>query len=110
MELKLKFVYERMQTQIVQIEKMASLGRLVDGVAHEILDPVGFIWGNLTHLSTYSESLIELITAYENHFSTIPSEIQQLQEEIEFEYIQQDIPQVVQSIQAGAERLKKISN
>ncbi|MDY7022357.1 MAG: ATP-binding protein [Cyanobacteriota bacterium] len=101
--------YERMQTQIVQIEKMASLGRLVDGVAHEILDPVGFIWGNLTHLSAYSESLIELISAYERHFSTIPPEIEELQEEIEFEYIQQDIPSIVSSIQAGAERLKKLA-
>ena len=101
--------YERMQTQIVQIEKMASLGRLVDGVAHEILDPVGFIWGNLTHISTYSESLIELITAYEQHFSKIPLDIQQLKEEIEFEYIKQDIPPIINSIKAGAERLKKLA-
>ncbi|MEB3277889.1 MAG: ATP-binding protein [Lyngbya sp.] len=101
--------YERMQTQIVQIEKMASLGRLVDGVAHEILDPVGFIWGNLSHLSSYSENLMELISAYEAHCSRIPVEIQQLKDEIEFEYIQQDIPQVVKSIQAGAERLKKLA-
>ena len=101
--------YERMQTQIVQIEKMASLGRLVDGVAHEILDPVGFIWGNLSHLSTYSENLIELISAYETHFSKIPLEIRQLKEEIEFDYIRQDIPHIVNSIQAGAERLKKLA-
>ncbi|WP_413163629.1 sensor histidine kinase [Capilliphycus salinus ALCB114379] len=101
--------YERMQTQIIQIEKMASLGRLVDGVAHEILDPVGFIWGNLSHLSNYSESLIELISAYEAHFSRMPLEIQELKEEIEFEYIKQDIPQIVKSIQAGAERLKVLA-
>jgi signal transduction histidine kinase len=45
--------YERTQVQMIQTEKMASLGRLVDGIAHEILDPVGFIWGNLVHVSTY---------------------------------------------------------
>lgn len=101
--------FERMQTQIVQIEKMANLGRLVDGVAHEILDPVGFIWGNLTHLSAYSESLINLISVYEAHFSTIPSDIQQIKDEIEFDYIQQDIPQIVKSIQSGSERLKKLA-
>jgi C4-dicarboxylate-specific signal transduction histidine kinase len=43
--------YERNQVQMIQNDKMASLGRLVDGIAHEILDPVGFIWGNLTYIS-----------------------------------------------------------
>ncbi len=101
--------YERMQTQIVQIEKMASLGRLVDGVAHEILDPVGFIWGNLTHLSAYSESLLELIKVYEMNFPTIPLNIKQLKDEIEFDYIQEDIPQIINSIKSGSERLKKLA-
>ncbi len=101
--------YERMQIQMVQTEKMASLGRLVDGIAHEILDPVGFIWGNLTHLKTYSESLLELISAYEGYLSPIPSEIEELKEDIEFEFLQQDISQVVGSIKSGADRLKKLA-
>ena len=46
---------------------MAMLGRLVDGIAHEILDPVGFIWGNLTHVSRYSQEILEFISAYEHH-------------------------------------------
>lgn len=50
--------YERSQAQMIQNEKMASLGRLVDGVAHEILDPVNFIYGNLTHVGNYSQDLI----------------------------------------------------
>ena len=53
--------YERSQVQIIQNEKMASLGRLVDGITHEILDPVGFIWGNLTYVSNYSQDLLKLI-------------------------------------------------
>ncbi|HEY9874422.1 MAG TPA: HAMP domain-containing sensor histidine kinase [Candidatus Obscuribacterales bacterium] len=100
--------YERTQAQMIQIEKMASLGRLVDGVAHEILDPVGFIWGNLTYVSLYSQQLIELASAYEAHMSEIPEEITDFKEQIELDYLQTDLPQAIASIQSGAERLKKL--
>ncbi|MBF2072263.1 MAG: sensor histidine kinase [Synechococcales cyanobacterium C42_A2020_086] len=100
--------YERMQVQMIQAEKMASLGRLVDGVAHEILDPVGFIWGNLTHLSTYTQQVMQLLAAYETHLPTPPTEIAALQTEIELDYLRQDLPQTIASIRAGAERLKRL--
>lgn len=100
--------YERTQAQMIQSEKMASLGRLVDGVAHEILDPVGFIWGNLTHVSMYSETLMQIITAYEQYLPEIPPEIEDLKEETELEFLQQDLPRAINSIKAGAERLRKL--
>jgi signal transduction histidine kinase len=100
--------YERSQTQMIQSEKMASLGRLVDGVAHEILDPVGFIWGNLTHVSTYTQQLLDLVSAYETQFPQAAAEINQLREEIELDYLQQDLPRAIASIKAGADRLKKL--
>lgn len=100
--------YERTQIQIVQTEKMAGLGRLVDGVAHEILDPVGFIWGNLTHLSTYTNQVMQLLAAYEQHFPDLPKEINQLQTEIELDYLREDLPQTIASIRSGAERLKNL--
>lgn len=100
--------YERTQIQIVQTEKMAGLGRLVDGVAHEILDPVGFIWGNLTHLSTYTDQVMQLLAAYEQHFPDSPEEINQLQTEIELDYLREDLPQTIASIRSGAERLKNL--
>lgn len=78
--------YERAQAQMIQSEKMASLGRLVNGVAHEILDPVGFIWGNLTYVSDYSKSLMELLSAYDAHCANPTPEITQLKEEIDFEF------------------------
>jgi signal transduction histidine kinase len=100
--------YERSQVQMIQTEKMASLGRLVDGVAHEILDPVGFIWGNLAHVSTYTEQLLELVAAYETHFPEVPTAIAQLKEDIELDYLQADLPCTIESIRSGAERLKKL--
>jgi signal transduction histidine kinase len=100
--------YERTQIQMIRTEKMASLGRLVDGVAHEILDPVGFIWGNLVHLSTYANQLIDLLALYETHFSEVPLAIAQLQNEIELDYVREDLPQTIGSITAGAERLKAL--
>ena len=102
--------YERAQVQMIQTEKMASLGRLVDGVAHEILDPVGFIWGNLTHLSAYSETLLELLSAYEELIPDVPQEIQELKEEIEFDFLLADFPATIASIKSGAERLTKLAS
>ncbi|NET89582.1 MAG: HAMP domain-containing histidine kinase [Kamptonema sp. SIO1D9] len=101
--------YERTQARMIQTEKMASLGRLVDGIAHEILDPVGFIWGNLTYVSTYTEALLELIAAYEEICQETNAEIVRLKEEIELDFLQQDLPRAVGSIKTGAERLKKLS-
>jgi signal transduction histidine kinase len=101
--------FENMQTQLIQTEKMASLGRLVDGVAHEILDPVGFIWGNLTYVTDYTQSLIELMAAYEQAMPELNEEIEELQEDIEFEYLKQDLPRSLESIKKGAERLKNLA-
>ena len=81
--------YERAQTQMIQTEKMASLGRLVDGVAHEILDPVGFIWGNLAHLSDYSQQVLSVLAAYEQHFPELPPDLAALKAEVELDYLRQ---------------------
>ena len=100
--------YERSQAQIIQNDKMASLGRLVDGVAHELLDPVNFIWGNLTHVSNYSKDLIKLIEIYDNSTSNIPESVLYLKQDIEFDFLESDLSQAITSIRAGAERLKKL--
>jgi hypothetical protein len=100
--------YERSQAQMIQNDKMASLGRLVDGIAHEILDPVGFIWGNLTYVSNYSQDLLKLIAAYENNLISPSEEIDYLKQEIEFDFLEQDLLQALTSIRTGAERLKKL--
>ncbi len=102
--------YERSQAQIIQNDKMASLGRLVDGVAHEILDPVNFIWGNLTHLSNYSQDLMRLVTAYMQEYPDASEEINTIKEDIEFDFLDQDLSKSLASIRTGAERLKKLVN
>lgn len=101
--------YERSQAQMIQTEKMASLGRLVDGIAHEILDPVGFIWGNLTHISNYSQDLLELISVYENNLSVTSPEIEEVRETIEVAYLKKDFPRAVESIETGAKRLRNLA-
>ncbi|BAZ13440.1 histidine kinase [Calothrix sp. NIES-4071] len=100
--------YERSQAQIIQNDKMASLGRLVDGVAHEILDPVNFIWGNLTHVSNYSQDLLKLIAAYNRELPNPSEHIAYLMEDIEFDFLEQDLNKSLTSIRTGAERLKKL--
>jgi len=106
--------YEQSQAQMIQIEKMASLGRLVDGVAHEILDPVNFIWGNLNYIQLYTEQLLELITTYDTEIiAPTPVEnkcgvIAELKEGLEFDFLQSDLPRTISSIKSGAERLKKL--
>ena len=100
--------YERSQAQIIQNDKMASLGRLVDGVAHEILDPVNFIWGNVTHVSNYSKDLLKLIEIYDNNTENIPDDVLYLKQDIEFDYLESDLSQALASIRTGAERLKKL--
>lgn len=102
--------YERLQVEMLQSNKMASLGRLVDGVAHEILDPVSFIWGNLSHVAEYSHNLLELVTAFEHHFPQQHPAIQAVKEAIELDYIKEDLPKTLESIKTGAERLSKLAN
>ncbi len=101
---------ERLQVQMLQSEKMASLGRLVDGISHEILDPVSFIWGNLSHIADYSRSLLDLIQVYEKYMAQVPREVVEVKDAIEFDYIREDLPKTLDSIKTGAERLSKLAN
>ena len=100
--------YERSQARMIQNDKMANLGRLVDGIAHEILDPVSFIWGNIIYVSNYSQDLLKLIAAYDKELPSASQAINQIKEEIEFDFLEQDLVRSLASIRTGAERLKKL--
>ncbi|MEP0873222.1 trifunctional serine/threonine-protein kinase/ATP-binding protein/sensor histidine kinase [Trichocoleus desertorum AS-A10] len=96
------------QIQLIQTEKMSSLGQLVAGVAHEINNPVNFIHGNLTHASCYTNDLLELIQRYRQHYPHTPPELQNLAEEMDLEFLIQDLPKILNSMRIGADRIRQI--
>jgi signal transduction histidine kinase len=96
------------QTQLVQSEKMSSLGQLVAGVAHEINNPVNFIYGNLTHASQYIQDLLYLLHLYEKNTPNPSPEIQGQVEAMDLEFISLDLPKLLASMKMGAERIREI--
>ncbi len=99
---------QRTQAQVIQNEKMSSLGQLVAGVAHEINNPVSFIHGNLTHVQEYTRNLLDFLELYQKHYPNPVEEIQAEAEEIDLEFIQEDLPKMVSSMQMGTDRIRKI--
>jgi predicted ATPase/signal transduction histidine kinase len=98
------------QSQLIQTEKMSSLGQLVAGIAHEINNPVNFIYGNLTYAHEYITSLIELIDLYQEIDPQPQPKIQAKIEEIELEFLLDDLPKLLRSIKIGSERICQIVN
>ncbi|NEO84135.1 MAG: PAS domain S-box protein [Spirulina sp. SIO3F2] len=96
------------QTQLIQTEKMSSLGQLVAGVAHEINNPVNFISGNVTHAHGYITDLLELIDCYQQEYPSPSSAILETQAAIELDFLQADLPDLFRSMQVGVDRIKEI--
>ncbi|MGB3536150.1 MAG: PAS domain S-box protein [Microcoleaceae cyanobacterium] len=99
---------QRTQAQMIQSEKMSSLGQMVGGVAHEINNPVSFIHGNLTHADDYIQDLFELLDLYQAHYPEPPIEIQELLDEIELDFIKEDFEKLLKSMKIGTERIREI--
>ncbi|NEO87612.1 MAG: ATP-binding protein [Spirulina sp. SIO3F2] len=94
--------------QRVQTEKMVSLGHMVSGVAHEIKNPVNSVYGNVDFLENYFNNLIELVNGYQAFIGNKPDKLLELEEELDLEFILEDAPKIIKSIQIGSERLTQI--
>lgn len=96
------------QFQLVQSEKMSSLGQLVAGVAHEINNPINFIYGNLPHIANYSSDLVELVERYREQVNPVPQSIAEFESEIDINFIQTDLTKIIHSMKEGSERVREI--
>ncbi|WP_017719422.1 PAS domain S-box protein [Kamptonema formosum] len=98
---------QQTQAQLIQTEKMSSLGQMVAGVAHEINNPVSFIYGNVDPAMQYIQDLLGLIDLYQEHSPSSP-EIEEEIDAIDLEFVKEDLPKLLYSMKVGAERIRQI--
>lgn len=96
------------QLQMIQSEKMSSLGQLVAGIAHEINNPVNFIFGNLTHAKGYTDDLLAIIRLYQDTFPEPGAAIEEAVEDLDLEFLIEDLPKLLTSMKIGADRIRAI--
>ena len=96
------------QSQLIQTEKISSLGQLVAGVAHEINNPVSFIYGNINHANQYAQDLLHLLEVYEQEYPKPTPRICNEIEAIDIEFLREDFPKLLDSMQIGVERICEI--
>lgn len=99
---------QQTQAQLIQSEKMSSLGQLVAGVAHEINNPVNFIYANLSYAEDYAQAILGLLKLYQSHYPETPPQIQQYAKGADLNFVISDLPKILHSMQLGAERIQEI--
>ncbi|MEM6752539.1 MAG: response regulator [Cyanobacteria bacterium P01_C01_bin.38] len=99
---------QKSQFKLMQAEKISSLGQLVAGVAHEVKNPVGFIAGNLEHTGNYIQDLVSLLNLYQKHLPNKPEEITKKIDEIDLDFLLEDLPKMIASMNLGIERISEI--
>jgi len=96
------------QAKLIQTEKMSSLGQLVAGIAHEINNPINFVYGNLTYAAQYMQDIMELLQLYEEHSPQSQPEIQKKAQEIDLDFIKKDLPKLLSSMKLGTDRIRDL--
>lgn len=98
----------RTQAQLIETEKLSSIGQMVAGVAHEINNPVSFIYGNLCYASDYVQDLLALLNLYQEYYGKHHPPVQAKIKAIDLDFLLKDLPKVLQSMQVGADRVRQI--
>ncbi|WP_293340846.1 ATP-binding protein [Microcoleus sp. CAWBG58] len=96
------------QAQLLHSEKMSSLGALMASIVHEINNPVSFIYGNLSHAEIYTQDLLNLLRLYQEHYPNPCSEIKNQIQDIDLEFLVEDLPKVMSSMHMGSDRIREI--
>ena len=96
------------QAQLLHSEKMSSLGALMASIVHEINNPVSFIYGNLSHAEIYTKDLLHLLRLYREYYPNPCAEIKDKIEEMDLEFLVEDLPKVMSSMQMGSDRIREI--
>lgn len=99
---------QQAQAKLIQSEKMSSLGQMVAGVAHEINNPVNFIYGNIDHVNSYAQDLLNLLELYQQEYPNPTATIEEEIEAIDLDFLTEDLPKTLSSMKMGADRIRKI--
>ncbi len=100
---------QQTQAQLIQSEKMSSLGQMVAGVAHEINNPINCVASNLPHAEQYTQDLLKLLQLYARQYPDPPEEIKAQKAAIDLEFIIEDLPKILSAMEQGSERIREIA-